>query len=57
MLESQKLALRASEIRTKLAEFAGKKGELGEDERPKIAKFRTEYTDVETRSTRRRVNG
>ena len=49
MLESQKLALRASEIRTKLAELAGKEGELGEEERAEIAKFRTEYTDVETR--------
>ena len=40
MLESQKLALRASEIRTKLAEFAGKRGSWGEDERAEIAKFR-----------------
>ena len=49
MLKSQKLALRASEIRTKLAELAGKEGELGEEERSEISKFRTEYTDVETR--------
>ena len=49
MLESQKVALRASEIRTRLAELAGKEGELGEEERSEIAKLRTEYTDVETR--------
>ena len=49
MLESQKVALRASEIRTRLAELAGKKEELGEEERAEIVKLRTEYTDVETR--------
>ena len=49
MLKSQTLALRASEIRAKLAEYAGADGELGDEAKADIAKLRTEYTDVETR--------
>ena len=49
MLKSQTLALRASEIRAKLAEYAGAEGELGDEAKADIAKLRTEYTDVETR--------
>ena len=49
MLKSQTLALRASEIRAKLAEYAGAEGELGDEAKAEIAKLRTEYQDVETR--------
>ena len=49
MLASQKLAIRASEIRTKLAELAGVEGDLGDEQRAEIAKLRVEYQDVEVR--------
>ena len=49
MLASQKLAIRASEIRTKLAELAGTDGELSDEARAEVSTLRTEYTDVETR--------
>ena len=49
MLESGKLAIRASEIRTRLAELAGAEGDLGDEAKAEIAKLRTEYTDVEVR--------
>ena len=49
MLASQKLAIRASEIRTKLAELAGVEGALGDEQRAEIAKLRVEYQDVEVR--------
>ena len=51
MLESQKLALRASEIRTKLAALAGTDGELSDEAKGEIGTLRTEYQDVETRHT------
>ena len=51
MLASQKLAIRASEIRTKLAELAGVDGELGDEAKTEISTLRNEYTDVETRYT------
>ena len=49
MLASQKLAVRASEIRTKLAELAGVEGDLGDEQRAEIGTLRTEYQDVEVR--------
>ena len=49
MLESGKLAIRASTIRTRLAELAGTEGELGDQDKAEIATLRTEYTDVEVR--------
>ena len=49
MLASTKLALRASEIRTKLAELAGIDGELSAEAKTEIAALRVEYTDVEVR--------
>ena len=49
MLESQKLALRASEIRTKLAALAGTDGELSDEAKGEIGTLRNEYQDVEVR--------
>ena len=49
MLKSQTLALRASEIRTKLAALSGAEGELSDEARAEIGTLRTEYVDVETR--------
>ena len=49
MLPSQKLALRASEIRTKLAALAGADGELSDEAKGEIATLRNEYQDVEVR--------
>ena len=54
MLASQKLAIRASEIRTKLAELAGTDGELSDEAKAEISALcGTEYTDVETQVYRR----
>ena len=49
MTDAQKLALRASEIRTRLAELAGN-DDMTDEERAEIGTLRTEYTDVETRA-------
>ena len=49
MLKSQTLALRASEIRTKLSAIAGADGELSDESKVEIAALRTEYQDVEVR--------
>ena len=49
MLESQKLAIRASEIRTKSAALAGADGELSDEAKTEIGTLRTEYQDVEVR--------
>ena len=49
MLESVKLASRASEIRSRLAAIAGLEGELDDEVKTETAKLRTEYQDVETR--------
>ena len=49
MTNAQKLALRASEIRTRLAELAGIE-EITDEQRAEIGALRTEYGDVETRS-------
>ena len=51
MLESQKLATRASEIRARLAELAGADGALGDEAKAEIGALRTEYIDVEIRYT------
>ena len=48
MLESQKLALKASEIRTRLAELAGLP-ELEDEQRSELDRLRNEYGDVERR--------
>lgn len=48
MTQKQKLELRASEIRTKLAELAGAE-DLTDEQRAEIGTLRTEYADVETR--------
>ena len=48
MLESQKLALKASEIRTRLAELAGF-SELTDEQRSELDSLRGEYGDVERR--------
>ena len=48
MTSAQKLALRASEIRTRLAELGGAE-EQTDETRAEIATLRTEYADVETR--------
>ncbi len=48
MKQSQKLALRASEIRTKLAELAGLE-KLTDDQKSAITELRNEMGDVETR--------
>ena len=49
MTPAQKLALRASEIRSRLAELGGTE-DLTDELRAEIGTLRTEYTDVETRS-------
>ena len=49
MTTAQKLAIRASEIRGRLAELAGV-DELDDETRSELEKLRNEYTDVETRS-------
>ena len=49
MTTAQKLAIRASEIRGRLAELAGV-DELDDETRPELEKLRNEYTDVEKRS-------
>lgn len=49
MTTAQKLALRASEIRTRLAELADI-DELTDEQRSEIATLRTEYRDVETKA-------
>ena len=49
MTNAQKLALRASEIRTRLSELAGIE-EITEDQRAEISTLREEYGGVETRS-------
>ena len=49
MTTSQRLAIRASEIRGRLAELAGV-DELNDETRSELEKLRNEYTDVETRS-------
>ena len=48
MTPKQKAELRASEIRKKLSEIAGK-DELTDEDRKEISELRTEYQDVETR--------
>ena len=48
MTPGQKLALRASEIRSRLAELGGV-DELTDEHRAEIVTLRTEYADVETR--------
>ena len=48
MTKLQKLTLRASEIRTKLAELAAV-DELSDEQRSEIGTLRIEYTDVETK--------
>ena len=49
MTTSQRLAIRASEIRGRLAELAGVDS-LDDETRSELEKLRNEYTDVETRS-------
>ena len=49
MTTAQKLAIRASEIRGRLAELAGV-DELDDETRSELEKLRTEYSDVETRA-------
>ena len=49
MITTQRLAIRASEIRGRLAELAGV-DELDDETRGELEKLRNEYTDVETRS-------
>ena len=49
MNTAKKLAIRASEIRGRLAELAGEP-ELNDETRSELEKLRNEYTDVETRS-------
>ena len=49
MNTTQRLAIRASEIRGRLAALAGE-DELTDDTRSELEKLRNEYTDVETRS-------
>ena len=48
MLQSQKLALRASEIRTRLAALAAIESQTDE-QRSELGNLRTEYSDIETR--------
>ena len=48
MLESQKLSIRAGEIRTKLSELAGV-DELTDEQRSDLDKLRNEYGDIERR--------
>ena len=49
MTTAQKLAIRASEIRGRLAELAGV-DELNDETRSELGKLRNEYTDVETKA-------
>ena len=49
MTTAQKLAIRASEIRGRLAQLAGEP-ELNDETRSELETLRTEYTDVETRA-------
>ena len=49
MTTTQKLAIRASEIRGRLAAIAGEP-ELNDETRGELEKLRNEYTDVETRA-------
>ena len=49
MTDAQKLALRASEIRTRLAELAGIE-EITDEQRAEIGTLRVEYATVETRA-------
>lgn len=51
MLDSQKLALRAGEIRTRLSELAGlsELSELEDEQRSELDRLRNEYGDVERR--------
>ena len=48
MRESQRFALRAGEIRTRLSELAGV-AELNDEQRGEIDSLRNEYGDVERR--------
>ena len=49
MLKSVELAVRASEIRSRLAEIAGIEGDLPDEVKTETVTLRTEYQDVETR--------
>lgn len=49
MLESQRLALRAGEIRTRLSELAGISEELTDEQTAELDTLRNEYADVERR--------
>ena len=51
MRPSQKLAIRASEIREKLSTFAEIEGELTDEQRAGLVKLRTEYQDTESKLT------
>ena len=51
MRPSQKLAIRASEIREKLSTFAEIDEELSTEQRAGLVKLRTEYQDVESKLT------
>lgn len=50
MTDSQRIALRLSEIRQRLAEIAGMDGELSEEIRAEVDKLRAESIDLETRA-------
>ena len=56
MTNAQKLALRASEIRARLAELGGIE-DLTDEQRAEIGTLRTEYTDVEVRTQAAMVAG
>ena len=49
MTPAQKLALRASDIRSRLAALGGTP-DLSDEQNAEISELRTEYADVETRS-------
>ena len=51
MRPSQKLAIRASEIRENLSKFAEIEGELSTEQRAGLIKLRTEYQDTESKLT------
>ena len=51
MRPSQRLAIRASEIRENLSTFAEIEGELSTEQRAGLVKLRTEYQDVESKLT------
>ena len=51
MRPSQKLAVRASEIREKLATFAEVDGSLSDEQRSDLESLRTEYKDTESKLT------